>query len=141
MTATAVMCGVNQYSSAGASVCSNCSGGQVSSPGSSSCVLPSASVSVSVSPSTTTTFSSTKTASPSVSRSVTPTLSLTRTVSASPSTSAFGPQISLCPSGWAYYYDSVGIEGHDSCVWLSSTTTTITVANAACGSVAKSGKS
>ena len=28
-------------------------------------------------------------------------------------------QISLCPAGWTHYYDSAGVEGHDSCVWLS----------------------
>ena len=32
-------------------------------------------------------------------------------------------QISLCPAGWAYYYDSAGVEGHDSCVWLSGVST------------------
>ena len=30
-------------------------------------------------------------------------------------------QLPLCPGGWTYYYDSSGVEGHDSCVWLSST--------------------
>ena len=30
--------------------------------------------------------------------------------------------LSLCPSSWTYYYDSSGVEGHDSCVWQSSTT-------------------
>ena len=102
VNATAVMCGVNQYSSAGASVCSNCSGGQVSSPGSSSCVP----ASPTVSPSSTDTHSMTPSLSPSS--------------SLSPTASAYGPQFSLCPSGWTYFYDSAGIEGHDSCVWLSS---------------------
>ena len=33
-------------------------------------------------------------------------------------------QLSLCPSNWTYYYDSAGVEGHDSCVWLSNVTAT-----------------
>ena len=41
-------------------------------------------------------------------------------------------QLSLCPSGWTYYYDSSGIEGHDSCLWLSSTTALWAQANTAC---------
>ena len=64
--ATAVTCGVNQFSGVGASACSNCPVGQGGSAGSSSCV-------------------------------------------------------SLCPNGWRYYYDSSGVEGQDSCVWLAST--------------------
>ena len=41
-------------------------------------------------------------------------------------------QISLCPAGWTYYYDSAGVEGHDSCVWLSDASTAWTQAATAC---------
>ena len=41
-------------------------------------------------------------------------------------------QLPLCPSGWTYYYDSSGVEGHDSCVWLSSTTAVWAQANSTC---------
>ena len=41
-------------------------------------------------------------------------------------------QLPLCPSGWTYDYDSSGVEGHDSCVWLSSTTAVWAQANSTC---------
>ena len=117
MNATAVMCGVNQYSDVGASVCSNCSGGQVSSPGSSSCVAQTPTPMTSSSPS--------MSISATQSRSTRPSISLSRTVSASPTVSAYGYQISLCPSDWTYYYDIAGIEGHDSCVMQTAGSPTV----------------
>ena len=74
------MCGINQYSAAGASVCIDCPPGQWANAGSVSC---------------------------------TP----------------------LCPTGWTYYNDSSGVEGHDSCVLLSSAGVPWTSAAAACRSV------
>ena len=37
-----------------------------------------------------------------------------------------------CSAGWIYYYDAAGIEGHDSCVWLSGAVVLWTSATAAC---------
>ena len=143
------MCSANQYSGTGAAVCSNCSSGYMSSGGSSSCVVmsPSGSATVSVTPteSTTTTTSLTLTQSRSVTSSSTATAtssrtavaSVTSTVTLSPSTSAspYGAQLARCPGGWMYYFDTAGVEGHDSCVSLvSSAGKTWTSHSSACTS-------
>ena len=39
---------------------------------------------------------------------------------------------SLCPGNWTYYYDSAGIEGHDSCVQVYSGLLTYSAATTAC---------